>query len=145
MAKILRNSSHRLSPLNGSVVCCDIYGTFIHTGIWLNGGIVELAGSGLVRHVSPNRFLQGRSGDHIFTLGNDNANVLNSQHAAQSAKSRIYEYINYDVMSHNCNRFVATCFNLPQSREVMFFSELTEKLSNFFQCSLVFYKINTYY
>ena len=143
MAKILRNSSPRLSPLKGSVVCCDIYGAFIPTGIWLNGGIVELAGSGLVRHISPNRFLQGRSGDHIFTLGNDTANVLNSYHAAENAQSRIYEYINYDVMSHNCNRFVATCFDLPHSREIMFFSELTEKLSNFFQCSLVFYKIDT--
>ena len=143
MAKILRNSSHRLSPLNGSVVSCDIYGAFIHTGIWLNGGIVELAGSGLVRHISPNRFLQGRSGDHIFTLGNDTANVLNSYHAAENAQSRIYEYINYDVMSHNCNRFVATCFDLPHSREIMLFSELTEKLSNFFKCPLVFYKIDT--
>ena len=141
MAKILRNSSHRLIPENGSVVCCDIFGAFTHTGIWLNGGVVELAGSGLVRSVSPQRFLHDRSGDRIFIMGDAHANVLCHHDAAENAQQRIFEYIHYDVMSNNCNRFVASCYGLANTHEIMLFDELTEKLSNFFKCPLVFYPV----
>jgi hypothetical protein len=50
-------------PINGSVVCCGIFGALTHTGLWVNGGIIELSGSGLVRTVSPERFIH----DQLFT------------------------------------------------------------------------------
>lgn len=139
MAKILRNSSYQLTPINGSVVCCHIFGAFMHTGIWVNGGIVELAGSGLVRSVSPTRFLHNRTGEQIFTMGDDRANILSSDLAAVNAQQRIFEYVNYDVIANNCNRFVASCFDLDNTKEIMLFEELTENLANFFNRTLVFY------
>ena len=53
MAEILHRSTQVVAPINRSVVCCDIFGALTHTGLWVNGGIIELAGSSLVRSVSP--------------------------------------------------------------------------------------------
>ena len=63
MAEILHRSKQVVIPVNGSVVCCGICGALTHTGLWVNGGIIELSGSGLVRTVSPERFIH----DQLFT------------------------------------------------------------------------------
>ncbi len=139
MAKIIEDATHQLQPIPGSIVCCDIYGVFTHTGIWLNGSVVELAGNGLVRNISPERFLQQRSGSQIFVMGSDSGEVLACEHAAAQAHSQIFEYLPYDVITNNCNRFVATCYGLPQPQDVTLFNELTDKLSNFFNKLIVFY------
>lgn len=143
MAEILHRSTQVVAPINGSVVCCDIFGALTHTGLWVNGGIIELAGSGLVRSVSPGRFIHARSGDQIYVLASQDAQVLGSKTAADCAKARIFEYINYDVFSNNCNRFIANCYQLSDCHEVMLFADLTNKLAIYFSQPVVFYPMRS--
>lgn len=139
MAEVLYRSNQAIKPINGSVVCCDIFGTLTHTGLWVNGGIIELSGSGLVRSVSPERFIHDRSGEQIFVMANQTADVLAAPFAAENAQARIFEYLNYDVFSNNCNRFIANCYQLPDCHDVMLFADLTQKLAQHFKQTVIFY------
>lgn len=143
MAEILHRSTQVVTPINGSVVCCGIFGALTHTGLWVNGGIIELSGTGLVRSVSPERFIHDRSGEQIFVMANQHAQVLGSDAAADFAQARIFEYLNYDVFSNNCNRFIANCYQFPDCHEVMLFADLTNKLAIYFNQAVVFYPMRS--
>lgn len=139
MAEILYRSKQVVIPVNGSVVCCGIFGALTHTGLWVNGGIIELSGSGLVRTVSPERFIHDRSGEQIYVMADQHGQVLSSVTAADFAQARIFEYLNYDVFNNNCHRFIANCYQFPDCLEVMLFADLTHKLANYFNQPVVFY------
>ena len=95
-----------VAPKNGAVVCCEVYNVLDHTGIWVDDRIIELNGNGLVRAISPERFLAERSGEHIFIACDEFAEPLVTHCTEERAISHIYEYRNYDLLKNNCHRFV---------------------------------------
>lgn len=96
-------------PVNGAVVCCGIYEVFQHTGIWFDGEIIELKGNGLVRAISPERFIDNRSGNRIYIACNSDLQPLVDAGCATRAASRVFEYQDYDVIDNNCHRFTLQC------------------------------------
>lgn len=129
------DSDIKVSPVNGAIVTCGVYGLFEHTGIWVDGNILELKGNGLIRGISPNRFLQERSGDYIY-MACDSDNVpLTQDKTADRAISRLFSYSEYDVIKNNCHKFVWFCISgeeVPLTR----FSELNERLAGQFATTI---------
>ncbi len=115
------------TPKDGSVVCCEVYSVFDHTGIWVDGRIVELNGNGLVRTVSPERFLHERSGDTIYVACNHEGDTLVEVGTADRAMSSLYQYREYDLLKNNCHTFVWQ--TIGSTREsVSRFRDLNQKL-----------------
>lgn len=99
-------------PPVGSVLVCEIYQLFDHTGIYIGDGhIVELAGSGLVRAVSFSRFLQGRSGEELLVVVDGTGKPLVFEQAAERAIAALYTYRPYDLIRYNCHRFCLECID----------------------------------
>jgi len=124
-----------VEPVNGAIVTCGVYGVFEHTGIWVDGNILELKGNGLIRGVSPNRFLQERSGDYIYIACDNNNTPLIQADAADRAISQLFSYSEYDVIKNNCHKFVWHCISgedIPLTR----FSELNQKIAERFATSI---------
>lgn len=118
-------------PENGSIVCCGIFGVFDHTGIWVDGNIIELKGNGLIRGVSPDRFIDNRSGEDIYVACNERGDALFEHAAVDRATSKLYQFSDYDVIENNCHRFVWHCIsgvNEPLTR----FVDLNHQLSRHF-------------
>ncbi len=121
-----------VTPLDGSVVCCGIYELFQHTGIWLDGNIVELRGNGLIRAISPSRFLADCSGNRIFVACNDSLAPLVAPDSVGNALKRLYTYSEYDLVSNNCHRFAFECVS-GHCRRITRFAELNAALKAQFQ------------
>ncbi|MDO6692504.1 hypothetical protein Q4574_04365 [Aliiglaciecola sp. 3_MG-2023] len=120
---------------DGAIVCCGIFGVFEHSGIWVDGNIIELKGNGLIRGISPQRFLSNRSGKCIYVLCDDLGLPLISKHAASIAASKLYTYSDYDLIKNNCHRFVWNC--VSHSEEALTsFSDLNKALFGYFDSSL---------
>lgn len=118
-------------PIDGAIVSCGVFGLFEHTGIWLDGNIVELKGNGLIRAVSPTRFLQYRSGDHIYIACDaDNVPLVAGQ-CAERASKRIFDYCEYDLFKNNCHQFVWQCLS-GTSQELHLFSQLNQLMAEHF-------------
>ncbi len=124
-----------VKPVNGAIVCCGIYGVFEHTGIWIDGNIVELKGNGLIRGISPSRFMADRSGEYISILCDLNTNPLISAEAENNAINKLFTYSDYHVISNNCHRFVYHCVT-GTNKTITSFSELNHHLFHYFQCPL---------
>lgn len=124
-----------VQPSNGGIVCCGIYGVFEHTGIWIDGNIVELRGNGLIRGVSPSRFLDDRSGDVISIVCDNSFQPLIDPQAASRTESRLFEYCEYDVITNNCHRFVWQCVS-GQIAAITSFYDLNCALSKHFVSEL---------
>jgi hypothetical protein len=135
VSRLPGNSDLEVEPVNGAIVTCGVYGLFEHTGIWVHGNILELKGNGLIRGISPNRFLEERSGDNIYIACADNKTPLIHPNTADRAVSRLFSYSEYDVINNNCHKFVWHCISgedIPLTR----FSELNKKMSEQF-CSTI--------
>ncbi|NVK56193.1 MAG: hypothetical protein HWE26_11285 [Alteromonadaceae bacterium] len=134
--KVYPGESKRLvDPVDGAIVCCGIYGLFEHTGIWLEDHIIELHGSGLVKAVSPQRFLTDRSGERIYIACNAQLQPLVHVGTSERAIERIFTYINYNTLTHNCHRFTTECVTGLRS-DVCSFSEFNAAISKFFKTAL---------
>ncbi|GAC14831.1 hypothetical protein [Aliiglaciecola lipolytica] len=130
-----------VSPKDGAIVCCGIYGVFEHTGIWVDGNIIELKGNGLIRGISPQRFLTGRSGNQIFVLCDTYADPLIAPKAVESSVARLFEYTRYDLIRNNCHRFVSQCV-AQTNQPVTSFSDLNRVLHAYFKTALCWYPTN---
>lgn len=119
-------------PVNGSIVTCGIYGVLDHTGIWYENTIYELSGKGLVRCVSPARFLGNRSGNKIYVACNPNNQVLKNRLAAKRARRQLFSLLDYHLFDQNCHRFVAEML-VNHELEITSFSDLNTFLSEFFE------------
>lgn len=129
--KLPGSSSLQVEPINGAIVTCGIYGLFEHTGIWVDGNILELKGNGLIRGVSPNRFLLERSGDYIY-VACDHYNIpLIQSGAADRAVSRLFSYSEYDLIKNNCHKFVWHCIS-GEDVSLTRFSALNQKMAERF-------------
>jgi hypothetical protein len=133
-------SDVKVAPINGAIVTCGVYGLFEHTGIWVDGDILELKGNGLIRGISPNRFLQERSGDNIYIACDDNVVPLIQVDTADRAISQLFSYSEYDVIKNNCHKFVWRCISgedIPLTR----FSELNQKMAELFSTTIYWHPI----
>ena len=121
----------KVAPRNGAIMCCGIYELFQHTGIWLDGSIIELKGNGLVRAVSPERFIEQRSGRQIYVACDRAYEPLSDELAAQRAAQQLFSYRPYHVIDHNCHRFVWEVLS-GKSVELTRFAELNARLHDYF-------------
>jgi len=122
------DSQHRVKPVNGAVLCCEVYNLLDHTGIWIDDRVIELNGNGLIRAISPDRFLAERSGDNIYLACDEYGHPVVTEETAQRAVAEVYQYRDYDLLNNNCHRFVwqmITGRNQPVNR----FTELNQYLS----------------
>ena len=122
---------HSVKPVNGAIVCCGIYELFQHTGIWVDNEIIELKGNGLVRAISPQRFIDDRSGNRIYVACDESLQPLVSDNCAERATSRIFEFQEYDLIDNNCHRFTLQCA-LGRDLEATRFADLNESLNSNF-------------
>lgn len=129
-----------VTPINGSIVCCKIYGVLEHTGIWVDGRIYELSGQGLVRSLSVERFLDNRSGHTVYLACDRFKKPLSSLRAYETAKNLLYTMRNYHLTEENCHKFVAECFS-KEGNDVSSFSDLNAFISQFFNERIHWYKI----
>ncbi|WP_088331398.1 hypothetical protein [Lacimicrobium sp. SS2-24] len=127
-------------PQNGAVVCCGIYGAFDHSGIWVEDNVIERAGNGLVRAISPQRFTARRSGNTIFVACGEEGEVLADPSVAEKAAAQVYQYEDYHLLKNNCHQFVAGCLT-PNQHSITFFSELNQLLSAHYHCRLSWHPI----
>jgi len=128
-------SPYYTRPSTGSIVTCGIYGVLDHTGIWIDGNIYELAGSGLIRCLSPERFIGNRSGNTIYVACNQNNQALRDRAAAQKAQSLLYTVTDYHVLKQNCHKFVAQMLT-QDNVDITSFSDLNTFLHGFFAQSI---------
>jgi hypothetical protein len=131
----------KVAPIDGAIVCCGIFGVLDHTGIWVDGKIVELNGNGLIRAVSPTRFLANRSGEEIYIACDSKYNVLTSPNAIDFCIDNLYGYKDYDVIQNNCHRFVTEAIT-GKSLKVTSFSDLNECLNQVFKTSIHWHRSN---
>lgn len=125
-------SPHCSKPVNGSVVTCGIYGILDHTGIWVDGNIYELSGKGLVRCLSPNRFLGDRSGNKIYVACDPLNNPLFDFDTCKRAKDLLFNLLDYHLFNENCHKFVAQTI-ANEEVDITSFSGLNSFLSQFFE------------
>jgi len=143
VCKLPGESSKRVVPQNGAIVTCGIYGVFDHTGVWVNGNIYELSGRGLIRSISPDRFLQNRSGTKIYVACNDNFRPLAARDVSQRCIDNLYQLRNYHVIDDNCHRFVLEMLTGAREKtKITSFSELNEAISAFFLTNINWYEAN---
>jgi len=89
----------------GTIVCCEVFEAFIHTGIVVDdNSIVELHGNGLIRVISRQRFLDDRSGQQLFIACDVNANPLVIEPSIDRAANDVFTYHEYDLFKANCYR-----------------------------------------
>jgi hypothetical protein len=122
-------------PKAGSIVCCEVYHVLDHTGIWTEEGIVELNGNGLIRCISPKRFLQERSGNNIYVACDPVGQPLYDAEAANRALTHIYTYTPYHLLNNNCHQFVARLM-ASSAMSLTSFADLNEYLAIHFGCPL---------
>lgn len=127
-----QSGGRKTTPTPGALMCCYVYGVIEHTGIYLGDGLIaELHGSGLIRAVSAQRFLHGRTGSHIFVAADANHECLAHEMAAERAAEALYQYREYDLLENNCHRFVWGCIG-AEDREIHGFSDLNALVAKFY-------------
>lgn len=125
-------SEQSIKPQVGAIVCCGIGGILDHTGIWLGDNlIVELAGNGLIKAISSERFINERSGKQIFIACDSKGRPLVNEAAAQLASQQIYQYRDYHMIDNNCHHFIWQCFK-PKDHSLTTFKSLNERLAQYF-------------
>ncbi|MFT4939269.1 MAG: hypothetical protein ACI88A_002308 [Paraglaciecola sp.] len=118
-------------PVDGCIVSCGVFGVFDHTGVWIDGNIIELKGNGLIRGISPQRFLGERSGDEIFVACCAQSIPLVAQDIYARTVNQLYQYSEYDLMRNNCHKFVWRCIS-GQNEAITRFTELNNKMAKHF-------------
>jgi hypothetical protein len=129
----ISTSTVTVKPIPGSIVCCSVFSAFDHTGIWMqNNMIVELHGTGLIKAVSPQRFLNNRSGNTLFVACDSLAKPLLVEGTVQRASEQIYNYWDYDMLKNNCHRFSWLCVT-GEDKKISSFTEFNNALAKHHQ------------
>lgn len=129
-----------VKPRDGAVVCCGIYGVFEHSGVWIDGHILEQKGNGLIRMVSPERFVAERSGKQIYVACDRHGQVLCEPRAAERGPALLFQYRPYHVLNNNCHRFTWYCVS-GREEPMAFFYELNVKLASYHHASLSWHPV----
>jgi hypothetical protein len=141
VGKLPGESSNRVVPRNGATVTCGIYGVLDHTGIWVNGNIFELSGKGLIRSVSPDRFLNNRSGKKIYVACDEKFRSLATEEVAQRCIDNLYGLREYHLIDNNCHQFVLEMLT-GEKLQITSFNELNEALSALFLTNINWHEAN---
>lgn len=124
------NGNYSNEPAMGSVVCCEVFNAFDHTGVWIDRDtIIEFSNSGLVKAVSAERFLKQRSGNHIYVANDKKGQSIQFEGLADRAVRRVFTYNEYDLAENNCHNFVYQCITNSDDK-ITLFSSLTKAISN---------------
>lgn len=120
-----------VKPKVGSVVHCGLLMNQIeHSGIYVGyNKIVHLDGSGKIEVVSPKVFLDRLDGMNLATniyVSCRNGEAVASKRAAERARSKINQTINYSVISNNCHMFTSGCLTGDFKNNDNWFSHLEE-------------------
>ncbi len=120
-----------VKPKVGSVVHCGLLMNQIeHSGIYIGyNKIVHLDGSGRIELVSPKVFLDRLDGMNLATniyVSCRNGKAVASKRAAERAKSKIDQTINYSLTSNNCHIFTSGCLTGDFKNKDNWFSLLEE-------------------
>jgi len=135
-----REGKHEIVPVNGSIVTCGIYGVLDHTGIWIDNTIYELSGQGLVRCLSPERFLGKRSGTSIYIACDNENKPLSEPKSVGVARAQLYTMLDYHLLNQNCHRFVAESI-ANYAVDITSFSDLNIFLHQYFDTAINWKKI----
>ena len=112
----------------GTPVCCDLFGFWEHSGIYLgNGKIAHLTGDGDIEAVYPEEFV-ARIGNETdepmkYVCSPKDQKALASYAAYCFARSKIGKTQDYKLLRDNCHRFTARCLSLNDDIETCFFAE----------------------
>lgn len=118
------------SMVIGSIVCCEVYEAFIHTAVVVDENtIVELHGSGLIRAVSKARFLNDRSGKHIFIACDSAGHPYTFSRIEESASADVFNLYDYDLFKGNCYRHTWRWLT-GEDIVIESFGDFNKKLSN---------------
>lgn len=127
----------------GCLVCCGLGGVLEHTGILIDEHtIVELHGSGLVKAISPKRFLNERSGNQIYVACDSNGLAISAQAIADRASNQVFTFQKYDVIANNCHRFAWQCIS-GENESVTTFHQLNKLFSKKFDRKIYWDKWDT--
>ena len=130
-----------VKPVDGCIVSCGVFGVFDHTGIWIDGNIVELKGNGLIRGISPQRFLGQRSGNEIFVACCKQAIPLIADDIWARTVNQLYQYSEYDLVRNNCHKFVWGCIS-GENEVVTRFTQLNNKMAIYFGTNICWQKLH---
>jgi hypothetical protein len=104
-----------VTPVRGSIVCCDLAGAFEHSGVYVGKGkIIHRDGDGYLASVDPETFLQRLSGLNpavtIFVSCRGDSPVGGEAIARRAEKAlRDKKFAGYDLISKNCHQFCQYC------------------------------------
>ena len=104
-----------VTPVRGSIVCCDLAGAFEHSGVYVgNGKIIHRDGDGYLDSVSPDTFLKRLSGLNpavtIFVSCRGDTPVGGEEIACRAEKAMCDKtFAGYDLLSKNCHHFCQYC------------------------------------
>ena len=104
-----------VTPVRGSIVCCDLAGAFEHSGVYVgNGKIIHRDGDGYLASVDPGTFLKRLSGFNpavtIFVSCRGNSPVGGEEIACRAERAlRDKTFSGYDLLSKNCHHFCQYC------------------------------------
>lgn len=133
------NKSIKMIP--GTIVCCHVYGGFEHTGIVIDDElIIELHGSGLVKAVTPKRFLSNRSGENIFIACNKAGDAYSFTNAIKRAQEEVYKYYEYNLLECNCYAHTWYCIGGAKEK-ITDFDDFNEKLFTLTQQAIYWDKV----
>ncbi|GAA5134230.1 hypothetical protein [Thalassotalea piscium] len=126
------STTERTSPKVGAIVCCGVGGVLEHTGIWTEDNmIIEFDGNGLIKPISPTRFIKERSGKNIFIACDSNADPLCCETAASRATEQLFTSRPYHLIDNNCHQFIWQCFK-PNDTPLSTFKALNLRLAHYF-------------
>ena len=135
------SSEDFVEPLPGSLVCCEVFNLFDHTGIWIDQDtIIELSHNGLVKAVSAERFLDERSGKNIFVACNAKHQPIVISGCESRALNNVFTYREYDLIDNNCHRFTHFCLS-GHDIKVSRFARLNELLIDMVEQNIYWDKV----
>lgn len=98
-------------PKRGSIVYCDLaFGYAEHSGVYIGDGrIVHLNGNGVVKAVSPKKFIDGKTAINIYVSCDSDACAVGCNRVADRAESWLDHQRDYNVILDNCHQFTSAC------------------------------------
>ena len=125
-----KNFDTKVMPKKGSVLYCDLTGSFLeHSGIYVGDNrIVHLNGKGEIEAVSPAEFLSPFALQDIYVscMGNS---AVGSERVATRALSMVGKKRNYNLVMNNCHQFTTGCLtgNFENSSNLLTFLKMQAK------------------
>ena len=129
-----KNFDTKVMPKKGSVLYCDLTGSFLeHSDIYVGDNrIVHLNGKGEIEIVSPAAFLSPFALQDIYVscMGNS---AVGSERVANHALSMVGKKRNYNLVMNNCHQFTTGCLTgnfENSSKHLTFLKMQAEKTLN---------------